>query len=298
MLKDSPRLADVARQAGVSIITASRALRRPDMVAPETRARIDAAVKALNYVPNRVAGALSSARSRTVAVLVPTISASSLFAETINGLTDSVAAQGYSILLAQSGYDPLRQEEALAALLGHRPEAVVMVGSPLTRRAREMLERAANGGVPVVEIWELPARPIGATVGFDHAAVGAVVAEYFAGRGRRKLAFAGSLDTRAKARWRGFQAATKKIGLPPPLRIILPAPATMDAAAAACGRSGADGGLADVDAVFAANDVFAAGLLSGFREMGRSIPGEVAVVGLGNLELARHVTPPLTTIGH
>lgn len=294
----APRLADVARRAGVSVITASRALREPRKVAAETRARVDEAVRALGYVPNLVAGALASARTRSVAVLLPTI-VSPIFAETINGLTDALEAEGYAILMAQSGYDPARQERALSALLGRRPEAVVLVGSPLTPRARLMLERAAAAGAAVVETWELPDHPVGAAVGFDNAAAGAAVAAHFAASGRRRLAFVGSAEGRAEDRWRGFLQGARRSGLAAPRRIRLTAPATMDDAAAAAVRAHPAGqdGLAGADAVFAANDVHAVGLLSGFRAAGRTVPREVAVVGLGDLDIARHASPPLTTIG-
>jgi hypothetical protein len=155
------RLSEVARRAGVSVITASRALRLPGKVAPATRARVAEAVAALGYVPNLVAGALASARTRNVALLVPTV-ASSIFASTINGLSEALEAEGYAIVMAQSGYDAAREERALAALLGRRPEALVMVGSPATPAGQAMLRRAAGEGATVVETWDLPGGPGGA----------------------------------------------------------------------------------------------------------------------------------------
>src|SRR3954447_6197953 len=245
------RLAEVAERAGVSVMTASRALRTPGMVAPETRARIAAAADALGYVPNLVAGALASARTRMVAVLVPTI-ASSIFADTVNGLTAALEAEGYAILLAQSGYDAGREERALTALLGRRPEAVVMVGSPAIPATAALLRRAAASGTTVVEAWDLPAEPIGAAVGFDNGAAGAAVAAPVVASGRRHMAFVGGNDPRAAARWQGFAAAVESAGLASPLCILLPAPATMDDAAAACVAAAGPGGLTEADAVFAA----------------------------------------------
>jgi LacI family gluconate utilization system Gnt-I transcriptional repressor len=285
------RLADVARRAGVSVITASRALRLPGKVAPETRARVSEAVAALGYVPNLVAGALASARTRNVALLVPTI-ASSIFAGTINGLSDALEAEGYAIIMAQSGYDFSREERALAALLGRRPEALVMVGSPATAAASAMLRRAAAEGTVVVETWDLPRDPVGAAVGFDNHEAGLAVAAHFASTDRRYLAFVGGPDARAEARWRGFLAGARKARLATPKRVVLPAPAAMDdAAACAPGLV-----LSAADAVFAATDVHAAALLGAFRAAGRRVPQDVAVVGLGDLDIARHATPPLSTV--
>ncbi|MBX6322297.1 MAG: LacI family DNA-binding transcriptional regulator, partial [Rhodospirillaceae bacterium] len=100
-------LAQVAKRAGVSMITASRALTAPEKLAPETRARVQAAMRELGYLPNLVAGALASARTRAVAVLVPTI-ANSIFADTVEGISAALEPRGYAVLLAQSGYDPAR----------------------------------------------------------------------------------------------------------------------------------------------------------------------------------------------
>jgi LacI family gluconate utilization system Gnt-I transcriptional repressor len=288
------RLADVAKRAGVSAITASRALRLPEKVAPETRRRVELAAEALGYVPNLVAGALASARSRVIAVLLPTIT-SSIFATTITGLTEVLEAEGYAILMAQSGYDAAREKRVLAALLGRRPEGVVMIGSPMTAEAASMLATAAKSGTMVAETWDLPAEPIGFAVGFDNAAVGAAAADYFIRGGRRRLAFIGGADTRAKARWRGFEAAAHQAGLPVSLT-ELPAPAAMANALDAYLAAKPPEGLASADAIFAATDIHAAGLLTALRACGKRVPDDVAVIGLGDLELAHHVIPSLTTI--
>jgi LacI family gluconate utilization system Gnt-I transcriptional repressor len=284
-------LADVARRAGVSMITASRALRTPAKVAPQTRARIDEAVAQLGYVPNLVAGALASARTRNVALLVPTI-ASSIFAGTINGLSDALEAEGYAILMAQSGYDAERELRALSALLGRRPEALVMVGHPASAAAAAMLRRAAAEGTIVVETWELPRDPVFAAVGFDNEAVGRAVARHFAAVGRKHLVFLGGSDARAEARFRGFRAGARRARLAEPARIVLPAPAVMDDAAAAI----RDPALGVADAVFTATDVHGVGLVAALSVAGRRVPEEIAVVGLGDLDIARHATPPLSTV--
>jgi LacI family gluconate utilization system Gnt-I transcriptional repressor len=288
-MRTQATLADVARAARVSLITASRALRTPRLVAEPTRARIEAAVAELGYVPNLIAGALASARTRSVALLVPTI-ASSIFAGTINGLSDALEAEGHAIVMAQSSYDSTREAKALAALLGRRPEALVMVGQPASDQARTLLRRAAADGVLVVETWELPRRPIGAAVGFDNSGVGAAVARHFAQAGRRRLAFVGGSDARAAARFRGFARGARAAGLAPPLRVTTAAPAAMDDAAAAAAH------LAGADAVFTANDVHAVGLLGALLAAGQRVPDDVALFGLGDLEITRHVRPKLSTV--
>src|ERR1043166_4342539 len=127
----APTLSAVAKLAGVSAITVSRVLRLPEKVAPETRVRVEAAMRELGYVPNQIAGALAGARTKSVGVLVPTI-ANSIFADTVQGLSDELEPLGYAVILAQSRYDAAREDRVLSALLSRRPEAIIMVGSPAT----------------------------------------------------------------------------------------------------------------------------------------------------------------------
>jgi LacI family gluconate utilization system Gnt-I transcriptional repressor len=281
------RLADVAARAGVSAITVSRALRTPDKLKPATRERVAVAMRELGYVPNLVAGALASARSRAIAALVPTIG-NSIFASTVEGLSAELEPRGYAIILAQSGYDTAREERVLMELLSRRPEALAIVGAPATDAAAALLRRAA---IPVVELWDLPDRPIDAAVGFDNRAAGAAVAAHFATTGRRRLGFIGGPDRRAVLRWEGFAAAAASAGVAPPRRVVLGHPATADRAAACSDE------LAHyVDAVFTSTDVYALGFLSGLRRLGLRVPADVAVAGLGDLEIARHAVPALSSV--
>src|SRR5690349_4249581 len=126
-----PTLDAVAKRAGVSPITVSRVVRQPGLVSDDTRLRVEAAMRELGYVPNMVAGSLASARTRSVGVLVPTI-ANSIFADTVQGLSEVLEPLGFSVILAQSGYDDVREERMLSALLSRRPEAIIMVGAPAT----------------------------------------------------------------------------------------------------------------------------------------------------------------------
>src|SRR5262245_32094946 len=111
------KMEDVARRAGVALITVSRAYRYPDKVAEETRKSIDEAATELGYVPNLVAGDLASNRSRVIGLIVPSLTNSTL-AKTINGLVDGVAARNYELLLAISGFSPDKEAQAVATFLG------------------------------------------------------------------------------------------------------------------------------------------------------------------------------------
>jgi LacI family gluconate utilization system Gnt-I transcriptional repressor len=284
-----PTLSAVAERAGVSAITVSRVVRLPDMVAPQTRARVEAAMRELGYVPNQLAGALAGARTKSVGVLVPTI-ANSIFADTVQGLSDELEPLGYAVILAQSRYDADREDHILSALLSRRPEAIIMVGSPATEDGARLLRRA---GIPIVETWELPPEPIDAVAGFDNYAAGVAVAQHLVAQGRRNLAFIGGDDPRATRRWNGFNDTALRAGVGAPRRLILERNATGSLVALA--------ELPGVDAVFAANDAHAIGFMSGLRQAGLLRDGPaatqpVAVVGLGDLEMGRLISPSLSTI--
>ncbi|TMJ13886.1 MAG: LacI family transcriptional regulator [Alphaproteobacteria bacterium] len=288
-LQAAPTLSAVADLAGVSAITVSRVVRLPAMVAPETRARVEAAMRQLGYVPNLVAGALASSRTNSVGVLVPTI-ANSIFADTVQGLSDHLEPLGYAVILAQSRYDAAREDHMLAALLSRRPEAIIMVGSPATEDGARLLRRS---GIPVAETWELPPQPIDAVAGFDNYQAGVAVARHFVAQGRKALAFIGGDDPRATRRWNGFKETALAAGVKPPRRLVLDRNASGSVVALA--------DLPEVDAVFAANDAHAIGFLSGLRAAGllRNGPATeqpVAVIGLGDLEMGRLIAPSLSTI--
>ncbi len=285
----APTLSAVAKLAGVSSITVSRVVRLPGLVAPQTRGRVEAAMRELGYVPNLVAGSLASSRTSSVGVLVPTI-ANSIFADTVQGLSDELEPLGYAVILAQSRYDDAREDHMLAALLSRRPEAIIMVGSPATEDGTRLLQRA---GIPVVETWDLPAAPIDAVAGFSNYAAGAAVARHLVAQGRQNLAFIGGDDPRGTRRWLGFRDAALAAGARSPRRLILERNASGSVAALA--------ELPGVDAVFAANDAHAIGFMSGLRRAGLQRPGSavdqpVAVVGLGDLEMGRLIEPSLSTI--
>ncbi|MCA6098384.1 LacI family DNA-binding transcriptional regulator [Bradyrhizobium australafricanum] len=285
----APTLSEVAKRAGVSSITVSRVVRMPDLVAPETRARVEQAMRDLGYIPNLVAGALASARTNSVGVLVPTI-ANSIFADTVQGLSDKLEPLGFSVILAQSRYDAEREDRMLAALLSRRPEAIIMVGSPATEEGSRLLR---NARIPIVETWDLPANPIDAVAGFDNYKAGVAVAKHLVAQGRKQLAFIGGDDPRGTRRWFGFRDEAMASGLAEPRRLILDRKDS--------GSVAAHARLPGVDAVFAANDAHAIGFMSGLRKAGllRDGPASaqpVAVIGLGDLEMGQLISPTLSTI--
>ncbi len=282
------KLSDVAAAAGVAPMTVSRVLNTPDQVAPGTAERVRAAIQRLGYVPNLLAGGLSSRRSRIIAAIVPTV-ASPIFAACLGAFTDELDGAGYHVVLGLSGYGADNAEEALVgAILGRRPDGLLLTGtehSPITAR------HLALAGVPVVEIWDLVDDPVDMIVGFDHRAVGQAVARLFLRQGYRRFAAIGADDSRAVARRRGFTEALPAGSLV--LDEALPAPASMLGGRTALARLT----LSDEPvAMFCSSDLAAAGVVIEAAARGIAVPGQLAVCGFGDLEIGQVMNPAVSTV--
>jgi len=283
-------LHDVALLAGVAPITASRALKTPQQVSDVVRKRVADAVARTGYVPNLLAGGLASTRSKLVAAVVPTISGL-VFLETVQSLTEALAERGYQLMLGQAGYSGNREDALLGAIIGRRPDGIVLTGvlhSPDGRR------RLLGSGIPVVETWDLTPTPIDMLVGFSHSEVGRSVALYLHARGRRRFGVVTGDDERACRRSDAFCATARTLGLAPVAVAQVPTPTTLQR-----GRDGLADLLArqpDVDAVFCSSDLLALGVLTEARVRVLDVPGRLAVVGFGDLEFAAALQPALTTV--
>ena len=283
-------LADVAKLAGVSAITASRALNTPGRVSPDTLRRVREAIERTGYIPNMLAGGLASTRSRLVAALVPTI-AGPVFLETIQALTEALAESGYQLMLGQSGYAHSREDALLDAIIGRRPDGIVLTG---IMRSPEGRRRLLAAGIPVVETWDLTPTPIDMLVGFSHEEVGGAVAEYLHGHGRRRPAIVTADDPLAGLRRASFVLAARRLGMAEVPVCTVPAPSTLGH-----GRTGLADLLArrpDVDAVFCSSDVLALGAITEALARGIPVPGHLAVFGFGDFGFAADTHPALTTV--
>ena len=283
-------LSDVAKLAGVSAITVSRALNTPAQVSPETLQRVRDAVARTGYVPNLLAGGLASNRSRLVAALIPTI-AGSVFLETVQALTDTLAAQGFQLMLGQSGYSGAREDALIDAIVGRRPDGIVLTGimhSPEGRR------RLLASGIPVVETWDLTPTPIDMLVGFSHEKVGMQAAAWLHRKGYRRPAIVTAEDHRAGLRRAGFEAGLRELGVKRVPACVVSAPSTLGNGRAALLDLLAQD--ARVDVIFCSSDVLAHGVLTEAQAQGIGVPGQLAVMGFGNLGFAADLYPALTTV--
>ncbi|VXB00363.1 GntR family transcriptional regulator [Burkholderia sp. 8Y] len=284
------RITDVAASAGVSPITVSRVFNAPDTVAPETLARVRQAVSELGYVPNRLAGGLSSAKSRLIAAIVPTV-AHSLFSETVQVFSDTMSRAGYQVLLGLSGYSDENEDQLLDAVLSRRPEGVLLTGVAHTATLRERLRKI---GIPIVETWDMTDDPIDMLVGFSHYRIGAAVAERFVARGAKHPALVCATDQRALARRRGFIDTLAQHGMHDVADVLMPPPTSVALGKNALRRIHET--RPQVDAIFCSSDLLALGVVSEARRRGLDVPARLAVCGFGDLDFAADTTPALTTV--
>jgi LacI family gluconate utilization system Gnt-I transcriptional repressor len=290
----SPTMQDVARALGVSTMTVSRALRDGTSVSAETRAAVRHAADALGYVFDSTAANLRRQRTGFVAVVIPSIDNAN-FADTVRALSTALAAQQLQPLLGTTDYEP-RQEEALVEqMLRRRPEAIVVTGGQHTARCRRLLEGAH---VPVVEIWDNPAAPIGHVVGFSNDQSAQIVVDHLVAQGFRRIAFLGgdaAGDARGVQRREGFVAAMRRHGLAPDRLVATGVPPVSMRSGALAARD-LLARFADTEAVACVSDLAAFGVLSECQRRGIAVPDAVAIAGFGNFEIAGSCVPTLTTV--
>lgn len=282
----------VAAEAGVSRITASRALRGERSVAADLVERVRSAAQNLGYVPDTAARALASARSNTVVVLIPLLS-NNLFVDLLEAVHRTLHPAGYQILIGVTHYHPEEEESLLRSYLAQRPAGLLLTGFDRTETARALIEAS---GVPTVYLMETARDASTYCVGFSQFEAGRAMTEHLLSRGRKRIAFAAAqLDPRVMQRLEGYRAAMESAGLrDESLEWLSPRPSSM-----------ALGGLlleehltgrTDVDAVFFCNDDLAQGGLLAALRLGIAVPGTVAIAGFNDLSGSDQMCPPLTTI--
>lgn len=287
-----PTLADVALRAGVGPITVSRALRRPDQVSPDTRARIEAAVRELNYVPDPQARVLASGRSDVIGVVLPSLT-NNVYADVLQGIHDAVADTAFQVQIANTRYSVEEEDRLVALFASQRPAAMLVTGLDQSEATRRLL-----GAVdfPVVQIMENGATAVDMLVGFSHHDAAKESVRHLAARGYRRIGFLGArLDPRMQRRREGWREAMVEAGLGPPFREALdPLPTSVTLGRALFARLLET--TPDLDAVFCANDDLALGALFECRARGLEVPGRIGIVGFNDLEMMAAAVPSITSI--
>lgn len=285
---------DVARAAGVSPMTVSRALKPGGLVNARTARTVREAASRLGYVYDATAQAFRAQRSGFLAVTLPSTNNAN-FAATHRGLTRALEGTDLQILLGITDYQVEEEERLVRQLLARRPEAIVLTGGTHTEATRGLL---SSVDIPVIEIWDVPEAALGHVVGFSNQRAMWPIVEHLAAAGRRRLAFLGATgvtDARGAERWAGVVAAARALGLPEVVRLDAgPAPASMREGAWAI--DGARDCLGAFDALVCVSDPVAFGAITACVRLGIDVPGDLAVTGFGAFEIGEMSRPRITTV--
>ncbi|WP_026354362.1 LacI family DNA-binding transcriptional regulator [Massilia niastensis] len=285
-------LEQVAAQAGVSIMTASRALSQPQLVSEATRIKVEQAVAELGYVPNRAARALASAQSHVIVVLVPSLS-NLVFTAVLDGIQDAVGPGRYQLLIGNTHYSDAQEEKLLSIYLQSNPDGILLSSLAHSPQVAQML---AASKVPVVSMMDLADNTDVLSVGFSQLDAGMAMTRYLIDKGYRRIGFIGAqLDERTLRRADGYRQAMQAAGLADQrLEVMVPDSSTIALGAELMGRM--LDSVPDVDAVFCCNDDLAHGAIFHCQRQGIRIPEQIAISGFNDLPASAWMMPSLTTI--
>jgi DNA-binding LacI/PurR family transcriptional regulator len=299
-MKDTrPTSRDIARLAEVSQATVSRALRNSPLVRPETRERIESIARQLSYRTDRRAAGLRTRRSNTLALLLfeespEDAQINPFFLSMLGHITRATARRGLDLLVS---FQQLSDDWHTDYELSNRADGLILLGYGDYLTAMPRLRKLADAGANFV-IWgpDVDGTP-GRYVRTDNTAGGLQATRHLLRLGRRRIAFIGSASDQwpeFQARYSGYERALREAGFEPDPALLVEAQSSETAGHEAASALVASG--APFDGVFAASDLIAMGAISLLRDRGRSVPGDVAVVGFDDIAAAAHFIPSLTTV--
>jgi DNA-binding LacI/PurR family transcriptional regulator len=288
-----PGLKDVAALAGVSIKTVSNVVNGYLHVAPDTRARVQAAVDELGYKPNVAARQLRSGRSGVIALALPELQ-SPYFAEIAGLIVQAAERRSWTVLIDQTDGQPDRERNLVAGLRRHAIDGVIF--SPLALAGAEL---TSGDGTPMVLLGERVSHGPADHVVIDNEVAAADATEHLAGLGRKRVAAIGAQDfpsaVTAQQRLAGYRRALAGAGLPAHPGLVVPV-ASFHRADGAAAMARLLETAEPPDAVFCFNDLLALGAIRTLLKRGLRVPDDVAVIGFDDIEDGRFSTPTLSTI--
>ena len=286
------KISDVSRLAGVSPATVSRVYNKPELVDPSTRARVQAAIRELDYRPNQLARGLASHSSRTVGVVV-NLFGSAFYGKMLDGIENALRDLGFHTIAESSRETAEGELEALDSLVARQCDAVVLHSDRLDdTQLAELLDRHPS----VVLMNRYVESHAARCVWVDHASGAAQAANHLLDAGHRDIAVvSGPADFHeVKARRRGFALALAARGVDPEAILVEYGDFLEDSGAAAMERIFNSG--RSVSAIFFHNDEMAAGALDVCARRGVHVPTDISFIGFDDFGLAHHLTPKLTTV--
>jgi DNA-binding LacI/PurR family transcriptional regulator len=290
------KMQDIARLAGVSAATVSRALNQSPLVNDSTRRRVEELARSLKYKINVGARNLRLRHNRTIAVVVPYDQTTRqhvsdpFFVSILGSLADALTDRGYDMLLSR--VDAQRLDLAADLEASGRAIGVILIGQ---WHHHDQLNALAARGVPIVVWGAKLIKQFYCTVGSDNAAGGALVTEHLLATGRRHIAFLGDAQLpEVGLRYLGYRNALERHGMGLDPRLVRPSAFAEGSAHSAIESMRAQ--RIRFDAIFASSDLLAMRAMAALREYGIGVPDEVAVAGYDDIELAQYIHPSLTTI--
>ncbi len=285
-----PTIDDVAKVAGVSTATISRAINDPDKVAKATRDRINAAIDELGYTPHFGARAMASSRFKTVGAVIPTM-ANAMFASGMQAFQEALSEAGVTMLVATTGYDPEAELRQIRALMTQGASGLMLIGTERPEATRRFLNLR---NVPHVLTWAAGPADEGVFAGFDNRRAAKSMAEHVLAMGHRKIAMIAGISAgndRVAERIAGVRAAIEACD-GAELVALAESPYLLQNAGDAFDEVWA----AKPTAIIGGSDVLGAGAVVRARARGVSVPGDVSVTGFDDIGLSLVSAPALTTL--
>jgi len=287
-------MSDVARRAGVSIMTVSRVINRKGDVNPETRQRIEQIIKELDYHPSAIARSLATSETRTIGLVIPDVS-NPFFADIARGIEALANEQGYHVFLCNTEENPEREAEVIQSLEEKRVDGLILCSSRI--ESTRLVNLLSQLPATVLVNRHLNGNSTGdyQTVYLDDESSGLLATNHLLSRGHRNIGYlAGPASSYSgQGRSQGYQKALEQAGIQPEATWMQ-----------YCQPTVAGGHLAAVNllktnpeltAIFCYNDLVAVGALQACAELNLPVPGKIAIVGHDDIPLAELVSPPLTT---
>jgi DNA-binding LacI/PurR family transcriptional regulator len=299
MKEARPTSRDIARLAAVSQATVSRALRDSPLVKPETRARIKSIAEELHYRPDHSAAGLRTGRSQTLALLLfeespDDAEINPFFLSMLGHITRAAARRAHDLLVS---FQQLSDDWHTDYQLSNRAEGIILLGYGDYLTSRPRLQRLADSGAQFVIWGPVVAGMPGRYVCSDNASGAREAVRHLVSLGRRRVAFAGGASDHwpeFRLRYTGYAEALREAGIDPDPALQVDAQSSEAAGYEATVRL-LDSGR-PFDAVFAASDRIAIGVIGALHDRGLAVPDDVAVVGFDDIVAAAHFNPPLTTV--
>jgi len=285
-------IADIARIVGMSQATVSRVINNPEKVKESTRNEVLRVMKENNYVYNALAGSLGKKTTRTIGLIIPTIT-NPIFSVSTQGMQSAATRRGYSLLLGTTEYSASLELELVQLFLQKRVDGIVFTGTPMNDRTIDFIQRRK---IPFVITYERINDDHTSFVTFDNVKAADRIMEYLFSMGHRRIGMITgkfSHSSRSKRRWQGYKAGLEKRDILYDEELVMQKDFTVIG-----GREAAARMLQNQNpptAIFCGNDIIAYGVMATAKEKGLKVGTNISIVGFDDLEMSATMDPPLTT---